>query len=38
MTFLAVAIIAIAVLAIGFNLVADGIARSVGRSTDRPDG
>jgi peptide/nickel transport system permease protein len=30
--------IAIAVLAIGFNLVADGIARSVGRSTDRPDG
>ena len=30
--------IAIAVLAIGFNLVADGIARSVGRSADRPDG
>jgi peptide/nickel transport system permease protein len=30
--------IAIAVLAIGFNLVADGIARSVGRSTERSDG
>ncbi len=30
--------VAIAVLAIGFNLVADGIARSVGRSTERSDG
>jgi peptide/nickel transport system permease protein len=29
--------IAIAVLAIGVNLVADGIARSVGRSTESPD-
>lgn len=29
--------IAIAVLAIGVNLVADGIARSVGRSTERAD-